>query len=72
MYVSVSVCACFSRHKSTPALFDEIARAAQSRTIPLMFPLEKQERGKAKESHKKLYVTCRRSTETVLQTEIGL
>ena len=66
------VCACFSRHKSTPALFDEIARAAQSRTIPLMFPLEKQERGKAKESHKKLYVTCRRSTETVLQSEMGL
>lgn len=47
----VCVCVCVSRHKSTQVLFEEIARAVPLRTIPLMFPLEKQstgERGKAK------------------------
>lgn len=48
------------------AVHDEITGAEQLRTIPLMFLLKKQRAGEAnvKESHKKLYVTCRDSTET--------
>lgn len=48
MHVSVHMRVCASRNKSTLVVFEEIARASQSRTISLMFHLGKQTTGEGK------------------------